>query len=70
VALGEHLKAIGDPDADVFGGGPGTFRTGVELGLQGMPRVPEVFEAKEKWRKYANGQRVDSALNHKPQKSL
>ena len=51
-ALGEHLRVIGDPDADVFGGGPGTFRTGVELGLQGMPRVPEVFEAKEKWRKY------------------
>ena len=52
VALGEHLKIIGDPDAGAFGGGPGTFRTGVELGLQGMPRVPEVFDAKEKWRRY------------------
>ena len=25
-ALGEHLRVIGDPDADVFGGGPGTLQ--------------------------------------------
>ena len=51
-AIGEHLKIIGDPDRDAFGTGPDTFRSGVQLGVQGMPRVPEVFEAKEKWRKY------------------
>ena len=51
-AIGEHLKIIGDPDMGAFGTGPGTFRSGVPLGVQGMPRVPEVFEAKEKWRKY------------------
>jgi hypothetical protein len=51
-AIAEHLKIIGDPDWPAFGTGPGSFRTGVPLGVQGMPRVPEVFEAKEKWRKY------------------
>ena len=51
-AIGEHLKAIEDPDAGAFSPDPGTFRTGVPLGLQGMLRVPAVFEAKEKWRKY------------------
>ena len=51
-AIGEHLKIIGDPDWRAFSAGPDTFRSGVPLGVQGMPRVPEVFEAKEKWRKY------------------
>ena len=51
-AIGEHLKVIEDPDAEAFSPDPGTFRTGVPLGVQGMPRVPAVFEAKEKWRKY------------------
>ena len=51
-AVHEHLKAIGDPDAEVFGDGPDTFQAGVPLGVEGMPRVPEVFEAKVKWRKY------------------
>eukprot|EP00435_Cladocopium_sp_Y103_P017854 s3622_g4.t1 len=53
-AIAEHLKAIEDPDADAFlhGRGPGSFRSGVPIGVDGMPRVPAVFEAKEKRRKY------------------
>ena len=51
-AVHEHLKVIGDPDAEAFRNEPDTFRTGVPIGVDGMPRAPEVFEAKEKWRKY------------------
>ena len=49
-AVHEHLKVIGDPDAEAFR--PDTFRTGVPIGVDGMPRAPDVFEAKEKWRRY------------------
>eukprot|EP00435_Cladocopium_sp_Y103_P023419 s974_g5.t1 len=52
-ALGEHLKLIGDPDAEAFLAKEGGFRAGVPIGVDGdMPRVPEVFEPKEKWKKY------------------
>ena len=46
--LHEHLKIIKDPEAKVFGEGPGTFKSGMPLGVEGMPRVPEVFEARKK----------------------
>eukprot|EP00435_Cladocopium_sp_Y103_P057006 s1874_g19.t1 len=51
-AIAEHLKVIEDPDADAFSLQPGSFRSGVPIGVDGLPRVPAVFEAKEKWRKY------------------
>ena len=51
-AIAEHLRSINDPDAQAFSEKFGTFRTGVPVGVAGMPRVPEVFEAKEKWRRY------------------
>ena len=60
-AIHEHLKAIGDPDAEVFGGGVDTFQAGVPLGVEGMPWVPEVFEAKVKWRKYDPTSAVENA---------
>eukprot|EP00435_Cladocopium_sp_Y103_P031679 s3830_g8.t1 len=51
-AIAEHLRAIRDPDSAAFSLEEGSFRTGVPIGVDGMPRVPAVFEAKEKWRKY------------------
>eukprot|EP00435_Cladocopium_sp_Y103_P069710 s303_g33.t2 len=52
-ALEAHLRAVGDPDAGAFSEKPGCFRKGVPIGVdEPLPRVPAVFEEKEKWKKY------------------
>ena len=52
-ALHAHLEALEDPDSRVFEVSDTSFQSGVQVGVQDdMPRVPEVFEAKEKWKKY------------------
>ncbi|CAE8726071.1 unnamed protein product [Polarella glacialis] len=52
-ALENFLKLCGDPDSRVFHTSSRSFSKGVTLGILGkLPRVPAVFDRKERWRKY------------------
>jgi hypothetical protein len=52
-ALGQSLKIMGDPDWEIFCGSGDSFSNGVPVGVGiTMPRTPEVFRRKERWRKY------------------
>ncbi|CAE7438573.1 unnamed protein product [Symbiodinium sp. CCMP2592] len=52
-AVEELLRISGDPDSRVFFSSSVSFAKGVRLGPGAtLPRVPAVFEKKEKWRKY------------------
>ena len=52
-AIEELLRISGDPDSRVFFSSSVSFAKGVRLGPGAtLPRVPAVFEKKEKWRKY------------------
>ena len=55
-AMEELLRLSGDPDSRVFFSSSVSFAKGVRLGPGVcLPRVPSVFEKKEKWRKYDSG---------------
>ena len=55
-AMEELLRISGDPDSRVFFSSSVSFAKGVRLGPGVcLPRVPSVFEKKEKWRKYDSG---------------
>jgi hypothetical protein len=52
-ALESFLLLCGDPDSRVFHSSSRSFSKGVTLGILGkLPRVPSVFDRKERWRKY------------------
>jgi hypothetical protein len=52
-ALGQSLKIMGDPDWEIFCGTGDSYSNGVPVGVGiAMPRTPEVFRRKERWRKY------------------
>ncbi|CAE8655766.1 unnamed protein product [Polarella glacialis] len=52
-ALENFLQLCGDPDFRVFHSSSRSFSKGVTLGILGkLPRVPAVFDKKERWRKY------------------
>ena len=53
-AIEELLRISGNPDYKAFHSSSVPFAKGVRLGAGSrLPRVPAVFERKEKWRKYA-----------------
>ncbi|CAE8658280.1 unnamed protein product, partial [Polarella glacialis] len=52
-ALENFLQLCGDPDFRVFHSSSRSFSKGVTLGILGkLPRVPAVFDKKERWRTY------------------
>ena len=54
-AMEELLRLSGDPDHRVYFTASQSFAKGVRLGVGAkLPRVPAVFERKQKWRTYAD----------------
>jgi hypothetical protein len=69
--IGSLLRLCGDPDWEVFykgemvGGQVHSFADGVPIGYKcDMPRKPEVFEAKEKWKKYEESEFQPDMANY------
>ena len=64
-ALGETLRLIGDVDHEIFWRAKDSFVSGVPVGYKEIiPLIPDMYEEKQKWRKYDETLEVEGKDNY------
>ena len=64
-ALGETLRLVGDADHEIFWRAKDSFVSGVPVGYKEIiPLIPEMYEEKQKWRKYDETLEVEEKENY------
>ena len=63
-ALHDYLRLCNDPDFRIFGEGPGTFQTGLAVGVdKKMPRAAALYLAKSKTRNYSDSEQDNPPMD-------